>query len=329
VTAVSNVGFYVWKLLVPIQLSAFYLPEFTSEITFTVLGVLALVVVVAWKLRGKTAWAACWIAVALFPVLLVSRIAMPLADRDLYLPSVGFVWLVALSVEQLRPTSLRVSFAILAIGYSALTLVRLPVWRDDISLFEAELRSNPENHSVRLLLASEYGRRGKLDKALLQVDAVLERDPRNMQARIDKAGLLVSARDWAGVRAACTKVLEQNPNSARCLLDMGYIDEEQGRLPEAREKFARAFHLDSALLQALHQQGIVEARMGNLSSAAKTLESVVQRNPTAPSLTNLGSVYANQGEMRKAVDAFQAAVQVDPTFEPARRNLASALADSK
>jgi len=68
--------------------------------------------------------------------------------------------------------------------------------------------------------------------------------------------------------------------------------------------------------------------MGDLSAAVKTMESAVARNPTAPALNNLGSVYANRGEIRKAVQAFQTAVRVDPSFEPARRNLEKALADA-
>jgi hypothetical protein len=74
-TAISNVGFYAWKLLVPTNLSAFYPTEFVSGINLKVAVVLSLALLGIWKLRGKMAWAACWIVVSLFPVLLVSRIA--------------------------------------------------------------------------------------------------------------------------------------------------------------------------------------------------------------------------------------------------------------
>jgi tetratricopeptide (TPR) repeat protein len=66
-----------------------------------------------------------------------------------------------------------------------------------------------------------------------------------------------------------------------------------------------------------------------LPEAARTLESAVEQNPTASALTNLGSVYANTGEMQKAVQAFQKAVVVDPSFQPARQYLERALADAR
>jgi tetratricopeptide (TPR) repeat protein len=150
-----------------------------------------------------------------------------------------------------------------------------------------------------------------------------------MEALVNKAGVLAALRDWPGVQMTCSVVFEKDPNSARCLLSMGYRDEEEGRLNEAREKFILAFRHNAELSQALLHQGIVEARMGNLGAAMKTLETAAQRSPTAPVLNNLGSVYANRGELQKAIQAFEKAVRTDPTFEPARLNLERALADSR
>jgi len=327
-TAVTNVGFYLSKLLAPVHLSAFYELKFVHGITLTVAVVLALVLLSIWKLRGRHAWAAGWILVSLLPVLLVSRIAVPLADRDLYLPSVGFVWLAAMGIERLGRQTSVVLMAILVVAYGALTIQRLPVWRDDLPLFESELRENPESQSLRLLLASELARRGSFDEALLHLDEILKRNPDSMEALVSKAGILSSIEDWPGVRSTCAAVFVKDPNASHCLLNVGYADEREGRLADAHAKFARAFRNDPALSQALLQRGVMEARMGDLSAAVKTMESAVKRNPTAPALNNLGSVYANRGEIQKAVQAFQTAVRVDPSFEPARRNLEKALADA-
>lgn len=328
-TAIANVGFYVRKLLLPIHLSAFYLPEFVGKINVNVLTALLLAFLAAWKLRDKSAWAVCWILAALFPVLLVSRIAVPLADRDLYLPSVGFVWLIVMSLERFGRRIVIPAAAALAVIYAALSLARLPQWHDDFALLEHELRQDPENQAVRLLLASEFGRRGRFAEAIAELDQLLASDPQNLEALQSKAGLLASMKNWPELLATCARVFSIDSKSARCLLDTAFFDEEQGKLIEAREKFARAYRADTGLSQALLHQGIIEARMGDLSAAAGTLELAVERNPTAAALTNLGSVYANRGDMKKAVEAFQKAVDVDPTFQQARSNLENALADSK
>jgi len=326
-TAISNVGFYVKTLLAPTHLSAFYSPEFVHGMTIQVFGVLLLAALIIWKLRGKTTWAAAWIVAALFPVLLVSRIAVPLADRDLYLPSVGFVWLAALWIETLPRKFGMAVLAVLTVAYGTLTVQRLPLWHDDQRLLLHEVQHDPENTTARLLLASELGRQGQIPAAITQLEEILKREPDNREALESKAGVLVSSSDWPGTRATCRIVLQKWPNSARCLLNMGFLEEQEGKLELAHVFFVKALEIDPDLLQALLHQGVVEARMGNLSQAATTLERAVERNPTAPALNNLGSVYADGGHLEKAAGAFRRAVQVDPSFEVARENLERAVTD--
>jgi tetratricopeptide (TPR) repeat protein len=328
-TAISNVGFYLRKLAIPTNLSAFYEPEFVNQVNANIAIVVALALLATWWLREKMAWSALWIAGTLLPVLAVSRIAVPLADRDLYLPSVGFVWLVAVLLNRLGRNGVVALMTMAMIAYGALTLRRVPDWRDDLPLFEQALRQTPQSRTVRLLLASELGRRGRHTEAIAHLEEALKHDPHDLEALIGKAGLQVSQRDWAGVRATCAAALAIDAGSARCLLDLGYADEHEGKLPEAREKFRRAFQRDPRLWPALLHQGLVDARLGNLSAAAEALELAVQHNPTAPALNNLGSIYAERGEFQKAVRAFRDALRVDPSFELANRNLERALADSR
>ena len=328
-TAVSNVAFYLGKLIAPIQLSAFYVPEFVTHINFQVCIVLLLAGLAFWTLRGRTAWAATWIVAGLLPVLLVSRVAVPLADRDLYLPSIGFAWIIAIALDAFGRNAMVPGAAALVIVYGVLTLQRLPVWRDDLPLFEQALQQQPDAGSIRLLLASELARRGRYDDALGHLNAVLSLHPDDLEALLNKAGVQLSMRDYPGVQTTCTKVFELEPEASRCLYNMGYLDELEGRFHEARNRFARAHALNPALAQALLHQGLMEARMGNLDVATKILEVAVRRIPTAPALNNLGSVYAERGEFAKAVRSFETALRVDPSFELARLNLERAVADSR
>ena len=328
-TALSNVGFYVRKLIAPLRLSAVYGTEFVSTLNAKIVLVLVLAALGAWKLRGRQAWSALWIVVGLLPVLLVSRVVVPLADRDLYLPSIGFAWLLAVALDSLTRRVAVPACGALAIVSLVLLVQQLPVWRDDIPLFKQALERQPDSSSIRLLLASELARRNQSSEAIHYLDEILAVRPDDIQALVDKAGVQLSARDFAGVRSTCAKVFAFDPNSARCWYDMGYLEEVEGNLAEAREKFAKAYKLDPELSQALLHQGLMEARTGSLESAAKTLELAVQRLPTAPALNNLGTVYAERGDLKKAVDSFRTALRVDPSFELARHNLERAIADAQ
>jgi tetratricopeptide (TPR) repeat protein len=326
-TAVSNMAFYLGKLLVPLNLSAFYPQEFVHQVNWKLPALVVLAALGIWKLRGRMAWSAIWIVAALLPLMAVSRIAVPLADRGLYLPSVGFVWLAAEALLRLGRRPALIAGGALVLGYSMLILQRLPDWRDDLPLFEQALRQDPQSESIRLLYASELGRRGRHDEALVLLGELLDSNPRHLDALEDKAGILAAQGDWQAVRSVCRDALELEPNLARCFLDLGLADEREGKTKEARELFRRAYALDSGLWEALMRQGLMDARLRNFDSAAEALKKVVQYRPTSIAFNNLGSVYAESGKLDKAVRAFQSALQVDPSFELARRNLDRALSE--
>jgi tetratricopeptide (TPR) repeat protein len=328
-TAISNVAFYLRKLIAPINLSIFYDPQFVSVINVEVAVVLLLAALVLWRFRGKTAWSALWIVAGLLPVLVVSRVAAPLSDRSLYLPSLGFIWLIAVFLHPFGGRIVVPAVTILSIAYGAVVFQRLPAWRDDLPIFQQALRQQPDSTSLRLLLASELARRGHHDFALRYLDEILSRNPTDLEALTSKGGVQVAMQDFSGARSTCERALALDPNAARCLYNIGYLDEVGGRFVEARANFERAYKINPELSQALLHQGLMEARVGMLDAAAGTLERAVQRIPTAAALNNLGSVYAERGEFAKAIRTFQTALRVDPSFELAQRNLEQAIADSR
>src|SRR2546428_483765 len=102
----------------------------------------------AWK-RGRKleAFGLGWIGIALLPVAnLLYPAGFYLAERTLYLPSVGLViaaaaWLARLPREALRP----VDAALVLLG-GIRTVLRVPVWRDDAHVTRSVLRDSPRSY---------------------------------------------------------------------------------------------------------------------------------------------------------------------------------------
>jgi len=102
----------------------------------------------AWK-RGRKleAFGLGWIGIALLPVAnLLYPAGFYLAERTLYLPSVGLViaaaaWLGRLPREVLRP----VVAALVLLG-GIRTVLRVPVWRDDAHVTRSVLRDSPRSY---------------------------------------------------------------------------------------------------------------------------------------------------------------------------------------
>jgi tetratricopeptide (TPR) repeat protein len=246
---------------------------------------------------------------------------VPLAERNLYLASVGFIWLVARALSLLnKRAGVAVTGAVL-VAYSVLTIVRLPDWKDDLPLFKKALEVDPSNHGVRVALAAELGRRKQYDDGLVLLDEVIRAEPNNSTALVSRAALLTSKQEWGAVIETCEGLLKLDPKNARCHFYKGIALNSLGQGRAASESLDRAIAANPVLWQALFYQGNIALASGNFQLAVTKFEQVVQITPMAQALTNLGTAYAEMGMRSKAAEAFRAALQVEPQQETARRNL--------
>ena len=322
-TAISNLGIYVEKLLVPVNLTFFYSLEATSRLNGRVFVVLLLFAIAAWNLRGRRAWSVLWIPITLLPVLAVSRVVVPLAERNLYLASVGFVWIAAEALVCFSTMRAFVLASALCIWYFAVDSFRVPVWKDELALFDQALKLRPDNVSIRLRVSSELGRRGRYDEAVTQLNIVLKQSPDHLKAVTSKAGLLVLKGDWDAVDATCERAFELDSNSAICHLDVGMADLNRERRDEAWKRFDLAYKSNPQMWQALFQQGTMALDAGDLTTAAMKLEAALTISPSAPAYTMLGVTYARMGNAHRATAALNEALRIDPGFDLARRLLVS------
>ncbi|MCC6319637.1 MAG: hypothetical protein IT361_18350 [Gemmatimonadaceae bacterium] len=158
-TVLSIVPHYVRLLVVPTRLSSDYEPDVivtASSITPAVLlgagVVVAFLVCLAltWRRWPALALGLAWIVVALAPasnVLFPTGVA--LAERTLYLPSVGLALVVGVMAEKVPPARQRPTVALLCavlIGLASITWQRTPTWRDARTHAIALVTQHPESY---------------------------------------------------------------------------------------------------------------------------------------------------------------------------------------
>ena len=148
----------VTRLLVfPLKLRVDYSPAERTLVTTALdlrfaLGLLwfaawATLLWLAWR-RGRRveAFGLGWIAIALFPV---SNLAVPvgvlLAERTLYLPSVGLVLAVGAWLKDLSTGRFAAVLGLLVILWGVRTVSRVSVWHDSRSVLESQLEDSPNS----------------------------------------------------------------------------------------------------------------------------------------------------------------------------------------
>jgi len=97
------------------------------------------------------------------------------------------------------------------------------------------------------------------------------------------------------------------------------------RLYEAIEQYQVAINLNPGRPQIYEDLGRALARAGFRDLAIKNLETAVQMKPGAPGYNLVGVIYAQQGDLDKAIENFGKAVYLDPSQASYRRNLAGAV----
>jgi len=206
---------YVRLLLAPAHLSASYAPNvitpFTGFTTSAALGAMLTVVLATAFLaavHGRRwpvlAFAMIWVPIALAPV---SNLLFPsgvlLAERTLYLPSVGVCLAAGAVAERLlavRP-AVRLAAAAVVVGFAARTWTRTPVWRDDQTYLLTLLADHPESYEAHLTAGRVLKGAGRLDEGARELSIARQLFPRDPLVYREAADLALR-QQRPGVAAA-------------------------------------------------------------------------------------------------------------------------------
>ena len=192
-TALSALPDVVRLLLAPLTLRADYSPAervaatgpldplVLAGVAIVVLGALAFVRL--WK-RGRRleAYGLAWIAVAFLPVAnLVFPTGVFIAERTLYLPSVGLALAVGSWARNLAGSRLWGALVVLGLAGGIRTAMRVPVWRSGEDLVFSILEDSPRSYVGPLAAGAIYLQHRQDARAVTAFDssrAAWDRDPR-------------------------------------------------------------------------------------------------------------------------------------------------------
>jgi tetratricopeptide (TPR) repeat protein len=208
-TAIKVIGKYLWLLIWPGSLSCDYsynqIPLFTWSDWKTLAAVaacaaLAAVAIVCYRWSKPVFFCMAFFCAALAPTSnLVILIGTIMAERFLYLPSIGFagclVWAVY-AVCKRFPSAAPVALALISVAFAARTYTRNFDWFDDQSLWGSAAQASPASYKTHNSLATTLiaVKGAGMDRAVSEADrslAILDPlpDQRNISAVYANAGL--------------------------------------------------------------------------------------------------------------------------------------------
>jgi hypothetical protein len=201
-TAVAALGDVLRLLLLPVTLRVDYSPDERSAVHSLFDGRFALglgcvllwatLLVMAWRRQRRVeAFGLGWIAIAFLPVSnLLFSTGVLLAERTLYLPSVGLALAAGTALARLPAQRARAVIALLVLAGGARTALRSPVWRDDFSVTHSILEDSPGSYRGPARMGAIYQSHRQPAQALgalREAARIYDRDPSLFVAGADAA----------------------------------------------------------------------------------------------------------------------------------------------
>lgn len=177
-TAVSELVDFARLLAFPLTLRADYSPAERTIVTGVTDGRFLAGVAVLLVWAGLTAWAwrrgrrveavgLLWTALAYLPVSnLLIPIGVLMGERNLYLASAGLALALGAALSRVPTRPLVAVLVVLLAAGAALTIRRVPVWRDNLHVTKSMLEDSPRSYQAHMAAAGVFLEAGRPGRAL-------------------------------------------------------------------------------------------------------------------------------------------------------------------
>lgn len=293
-------------LLVPVALTSYFeliffpatLTIYHSELIFGYLQYGIMIIIIAAftlaayffkKNRSYLFWL-IFSLLAISPTLTPYRLNWIVAERYLYLPSLGIFALVAMGILKFKKYKwvIILSLALILTALSVRTILRNIDWKDEDHLWIATGKTSPSSPNNHNNLGDVYGRQGDKQKALQEFQAAIQLKP-----------------DYG----------DAYHNLANTYRELDQID-------KALENYQKALQFNPNLWQSYQNMAAIYYAQAQYDKALEQLNQAIKIAPKIPNLwNNLGVVYLTLGQKDKAREAFNNALTLDPQNQIAKQGL--------
>jgi protein O-mannosyl-transferase len=328
--------FYLGKLVWPADLMFVY-PRWSIDASvwwqwlFTTAG-LGLLAGLAWwsrRARGPLAVALLF-GGSLFPVLgfvnVYPFVFSYVADHFQYLASLAVFTLAGAVLSRLPKRRGTIVAALLAGLFGFLTWHQASDYRDNVTLYEATLRRNPEAWLAHHNLATILSDSGRHADALPHIERTIALRPDYPEALSNLGDCLTQLGRPSEAIVRLEHAIKLQPKYAAAHNNLGVALMALQRADEGRAQFEIAVRLQPDYAAAQLNLGQALASSGRMTEATQHFTQAVQLDPdNSVARLQLGTVLARQARYADALPHFEAALELEPESADAHLRLAMTL----
>ncbi len=326
--------------------------------------ILLLLTVLLLVRRPREGFLGAWFFIILAPTSsVVPVLTQTIAEHRTYLPLAAITSTIAFAIWRINPRYHVAILASLILVSGTITWQRNQAYQTSESIWADTIAKRPKNARALNNLGTIYCTQNRFTEAITIFNEVLSAYPNDSESNYNMGFVLARlSRDAEAINYYRTAI-QSNPNNTDALANCGAALQRLGRYKESIAQNEAALRLAPNIAQAHNNLGLallqgghtdealihlrkstelsptdsgylkilvtVLTETGHDTEAINVFETFLARTPNADFFTYLGVLYARNGQLEKARDAFQSAVQLDPDHIEANANLARANAQLK
>ena len=208
-------------------------------------------------------------------------IADPVAERRLYLPTIGILLVAIAALQRVRldRRKLAAALGVIVLVLSIATYRRNELWASDIALWEDTARKSPGKQRVHFHLAHTYDSHGQCRDALTQYAEAARLEQPDYALLVDW-GLAYDCVDDPDAALAKLREAAALAPRAHVYTQIAMVYAKRSQWPEALEALAQAEKLDSNYDMIYDNRGGIRAHTNDLAGAAADYRHALELKPS-------------------------------------------------
>ncbi len=233
--------------------------------------------------------------ISLLPTLTPFGISWIVAERYVYLGSIGIFFVISYSLVYLVKNEKTkiigyLLFVICLLGLMTRTIIRNMDWRNEDTLWTSMIRTSPSDPKTHNNLGDMYGRQGNMQKSMEEFK----------------------------------RAIEINPNYADAYHNLGNVYINTKKYELAMKSYQKAASINPNLWQSYQNIAAIYFSAKQYDKALENMDRAIKINPNESGLyMNLAVIYLQMGNKVKAKVVVLKALEIEPNNEKAKKILMS------
>lgn len=333
-TMLKAYAYYIYLLVFPVNLTVYHEIKAAAsllelKVIISALILLAIIFFAVKNYKNKILFfSVFWFFIALLPFSNILPLQTFVAERYLYVPSIGFSLLASYllvsifnydfkNVKNNRILGYCIVFLIvlLLIFYAGKTIERNHDWKDDLTLWSKTVETSPGSSRAHDNLGFTYERMGKTKEALQEFEKAVRLQPDNYDAMAN-LGVAYAKLGMHNESLAALKKSIEIKKDHKAYDKLGLVYAQLALDEEAINQFKEAIKINPRHAKAHNDLATAYGKIGKLDLALQHFNEAIRIDKDyADAHYNLGVLLEFLGEKEKAMEEFRVAARLEPENE--------------